>query len=139
MNLLKKFQKSEKAIKSHLPDDLNKNLTVLKGKCVTHSLSLINTITVTCSNLLSKDNQENDKLMDFLSHKSEPESLKTPSGPDDVCNVGTRSSLDNMSIFLGRCNYEAKKSGEMRVKFMACPDSGASRSLCGPKLAQKLG
>ena len=77
--------------------------------------------------------------MDFSSHKSESSSLETPTGLDAVCSVGIRSSLDNMSVFLGRCNSEAKKSGEMRAKMMACPDSGASRSLCGPKLAQKLG
>ena len=89
--------------------------------------------------MLLKDNQENDPLMDFSSHKLEPDSLKTPNDPDAVCSVGIRSSLDNMSVFLGRRNSEAKKSGEMRAKLMACPDSGASRSLCGPKLAKKLG
>ena len=87
----------------------------------------------------TKNNQEDEPLTDFSSHKSESNSLETPDDLDAICRIGIRSSLDNMSVFLGRCNSEAKKSGEMRAKLMACPDSGASRSLCGPKLAKKLG
>ena len=139
MNLSEKFQESGKTLRSHLPDGLSKKLTVIKENCVTHSLNFIYSITVTCSSLLPKDDQNNKVSMDFSSHKLEPDSLKTPSGPYDICNVGTRGSLDNMRVFIERCNYGAWRSGERRVKFMACPDSGASRSLCGPKLAKKLG
>ena len=50
---------------------------------------------------------------------------------------GIKGSLDNMEVTLG--NSLAETQPRVRVKIMACPDSGASRSLCGPKLAKKLG
>ena len=44
-----------------------------------------------------------------------------------------------MLVTLGNSLSEAQKRAHIRAKMMACPDSGASRSLCGPKLARRLG
>ena len=47
--------------------------------------------------------------------------------------------LDNMQITLG--NTLAEKRGKARVRqdVLACPDTGAARSICSPKLAIELG
>ena len=52
---------------------------------------------------------------------------------------GIKGSLDNMEVTLGNSLAETQKRARIRVKIMACPDSGASRSLCGPNLAKRLG
>ena len=52
---------------------------------------------------------------------------------------GIKGNLDNMLVTLGNSLSESQKRARVRARMMACPDSGASRSLCGPKLAKKLG
>ena len=52
---------------------------------------------------------------------------------------GFSGNLDNMPIILGNSCAEKMKSGRIRTSLMACPDSGATRSLCDPKIASSLG
>ena len=52
---------------------------------------------------------------------------------------GIKRNLDNLLVTLGNSLSESQKRARIRARMMACPDSGASRSLCGPKLARKLG
>ena len=52
---------------------------------------------------------------------------------------GLSGNLDNMPITLGNSYAEKMKSGRIRTNIMACPDSGAARSLCDPNIASRLG
>ena len=53
--------------------------------------------------------------------------------------IGQKGNLDNMNVIIGNSKAEAQHRGRVRAKILACPDSGATRSLCVPKLAKRLG
>ena len=59
--------------------------------------------------------------------------------PPNYSDPNVCPDLDNMQITLG--NTLAEKRGKDRVRrdVLACPDTGAARSICSPKLAIELG
>ena len=52
---------------------------------------------------------------------------------------GHSRNLDNMVITLGNSQAETQGRCRTRARVMACPDTGASRSLCGVNFAKSLG
>lgn len=52
---------------------------------------------------------------------------------------GSTITLDNMKVVLGNSKAEAQCRSRIRAHVLACPDTGASRSLIGPEFAKKFG
>ena len=91
--------------------------------------------TIVCNKLLTNEPAKNPNAQDIYEHG--PEQIS----PDlhNVMEKGLNNNLDNMLVTLGNSKSEIQQRNRVRAKLFACPDSGASRTLCGPKLAKQLG
>ena len=95
--------------------------------------------TISCSRVTSEEADGGNELygspdvvMNSLQRKAMTE-LKA------AMHMGLDGDLDNMNITVGSSMAEVQKRGRIRAKVKACPDSGATRSLAGPKFARKFG
>ena len=99
----------------------------------------VNTITVDCSRVQSSEMDEIYELYGSKASVDDAIRQKAIKELRSAMERGKTENLDNMPVTLGNSRAEAQLRCRVRAKVVACPDSGASRSLCSPQLAKRIG
>lgn len=112
-------------------------MRTFRAKSLTRTWVCANTIS--CSRVTSAEADEEKEI--YGDHSSVMNSLQKQAMKDlrAAMHTGLDRNLDNMEITVGNSMAEAQKRGRIRAKVKACPDSGATRSLAGPKFAKRFG
>ena len=76
---------------------------------------------------------------DFTMPVSDTEQRKALMSIQSSISKGKKINLDNMACTVGNSRAEGQQRSRTRAHVLACPDTGASRSLCGISLAKRLG
>ena len=76
---------------------------------------------------------------DFSMPVSDAEQRKALMSIQSTISKGKKINLDNMACTVGNSRAEGQQRSRTRAHVLACPDTGATRSLCGISLAKRLG